>query len=325
MQRLNPTPMFDDQPPATDLSRLRIARGAAQQRPQRPRWRRMLVRLHRDRAWIAAMVIYRVAPEPRSRTRRDHLAYCYQAQSTLNATGYVVAQRKASVASKATGRMEWLGVAEGSRVKKGEVIARLESQDVAAARAQAAANITVARANVQQALAEEQDARRQLDRTRELLAQSFVSQAAYDTALARNDKAAAAVNSARAAEQAAGANLRAAEVSVDQTVIRAPFDGVVLTKNADVGDTVSPSCGADTRRRPWSRSRTWGRCRSRRTSRSQYSKSEGRATLRDPSGRAPGRPVQGRCTPSSRPLDRSKGRSWRRSASRNRTSAFSRR
>src|SRR3954471_2844098 len=177
MQRMNPTTMFDDQPPATDLSRLRIARGAAHQRPQRPRWRRMLVpSLIVIALAIAAVVIYRLtlgAP-PEVETTAVTLAYPYQARSTLNATGYVVAQRKASVASKATGRMEWLGVAEGSRVKKGEVIARLESQDVAAARAQAAANVTVARANVQQARAEEQDARRQLDRTRELLAQSFV-------------------------------------------------------------------------------------------------------------------------------------------------------
>jgi len=243
MQRLKQDTMFDDQPPATDLSRLRIARGAAQQRQHRPLWRRVLVPALIVLALaIAAAVIYRLtlgAP-PEVETTAVTLAYPYQAQSTLNATGYVVAQRKASVASKATGRMEWLGVAEGSRVKKGEVIARLERQDVAAARAQAAANVTVARANVQQALAEEQDARRQLDRTRELLAQSFVSKAAYDTALARNDKAAAAVNSARAAETAAGANLRAAEVSVEQTVIRAPFDGVVLTKNANIGDTITP-------------------------------------------------------------------------------------
>jgi RND family efflux transporter MFP subunit len=191
---------------------------------------------------VAALVVYRLTlgAAPEVEVTAVALAYPYQAQTQLNATGYVVPQRKASVASKATGRLEWLGVAEGSRVKKDEVIARLESQDMKAARAQAAANVTVARANVQQALAEEQDARRQLDRTKELLAQNFVSEAAYDTALARSDKAHAAVNSARAAEAAAAANLQAADVSVEQTVIRAPFDGVVLTKSANVGDTITP-------------------------------------------------------------------------------------
>ncbi len=238
------TAMFDDQPPVTDLSKLRIARGAAQAPGQlrRPRWRRWLAPMLLVAALVvAALVVYRLtlgAP-PEVETTPVTLAYPYQAETMLNATGYVVAQRKASVASKATGRMVWLGVAEGSRVKKGEVIARLESQDMEAARAQAAANVTVARANVQQALAEEQDARRQLERTRELLAQKFISEAAYDTALARSDKARAAVNSARAAEAAASASLRAAEVSVEQTVIRAPFDGVVLTKSANVGDTIT--------------------------------------------------------------------------------------
>ena len=83
----------------------------------------------------------------------------------LNATGYVVAQRKASIASKATGRLEWLGVQEGSRVKKGEVIARLERLDVAAARDQAAANVRVAQANLEQAQAELREAKRALDRS----------------------------------------------------------------------------------------------------------------------------------------------------------------
>jgi len=234
--------MFDDQSPGTDLSKLRIARGT-QQRLQPRRWRRALVlALIAVALAAAALVGYRmtIGAPPQVETTAVTLAYPYQADTVLNATGYVVAQRKASVASKATGRLEWLGVAEGSRVKKGEVIARLENQDVAAARAQAAANVTVARANVQQALAEEEEANRQLGRSKELLAQNFIAPAVYDTALARYDKARAAVNSARAAEAAAAASLQAAAVAVDQTVIRAPFDGVVLTKNANVGDTITP-------------------------------------------------------------------------------------
>jgi len=172
------------------------------------------------------------------------LAYPYQAVTVLNATGYVVAQRKASVASKATGRLEWLGVREGSAVKKGEVIARLESQDVSAARDQAAANVRVARANVEQAQAELREAKRAFERSRELLEKKYVSQAAHDTAVARYDRAQAALNSAQAAVRAAEASQRAAEVAVDQTVIRAPFDGVVLTKNANVGDTITPFSSA---------------------------------------------------------------------------------
>src|SRR6266568_4632164 len=81
------------------------------------------------------------------------LVYPSQTFSLLNASGYVVAQRKAAVSSKATGRLEWLGVEEGSRVRKGEVIARLERQDVLAARGQAAANIETARASQEQTMA----------------------------------------------------------------------------------------------------------------------------------------------------------------------------
>ena len=148
------------------------------------------------------------------------------------------------MASKATGRLEWLGVAEGSRVMKGQIIARLESQDVAATRDQAAANVNVARANLEQAKAELQDAQRQLKRTEDLLTQNFLSLAAFDAAVARADKARAAVGSAQAAVVAAEANRRVAGVGVEQTVIRAPFDGVVLTKNANVGDTITPFSSA---------------------------------------------------------------------------------
>lgn len=77
-------------------------------------------------------------------------AYPSQSYTLLNATGYVVAQRKAAVASKATGRLEWLGVREGTRVKQGEVIARLENRDVTATMQQAAAGIQVAQANLEQ-------------------------------------------------------------------------------------------------------------------------------------------------------------------------------
>jgi RND family efflux transporter MFP subunit len=231
-----------------DLSRLRIARGNAGPHSATARsWRRFVVPAAvAIGIAVAAFLIYQrtlgAAPEVEQTTVT--LAYPYQAYTVLNANGYVVAQRKASVASKATGRLEWLGVVEGSRVKKGQAIARLESQDVAAARDQAAANVSVARANLAQAKAEQEEAQRQLKRTEELLAQNFVSPSVYDTAVARADKARAAVGSAQAAVVAAEANRRAAEVGVGQTVIRAPFDGVVLTKNANVGDTITPFSSA---------------------------------------------------------------------------------
>lgn len=172
------------------------------------------------------------------------LAYPSQDYTVLNATGYVVAQTKAAVASKATGRLEWLGVEEGSRVSRGQVIARLEDQDVKATREQAAANLQLARANLEQGQAELRDAENALRRSANLLAQGFVSQASHDVAVARQDKARATISSLQAAIAAAQAGLRGAEVAVEQTLIRAPFDGVVLTKAANVGDVVTPFSSA---------------------------------------------------------------------------------
>ncbi|HWH48234.1 MAG TPA: efflux RND transporter periplasmic adaptor subunit [Burkholderiales bacterium] len=172
------------------------------------------------------------------------MAYPAQAYTELNATGYVVAQRKAAVASKATGRLVWLGVEEGSRVKEGEIIARLENLDVKATREQAAANLQLAKANLEQGFAELRDAETALKRSEDLLAQGFVSRASHDIAVARHDKAKANISSLQAGIAAAQANLRGTEVAVEQTLIRAPFDGVVLTKAANVGDVVTPFSSA---------------------------------------------------------------------------------
>lgn len=189
--------------------------------------------------WVfvrAAPVTVEVAPVTQ--------AYPSQAHTLLNATGYVVAQRKAAVASKATGRLEWLNVREGSTVKAGEILARLESNDVKAQMQQAAAGVRVAQANLEQGMAELKDAARALERSRDLLAQKFVSAAAHDIVAARHEKAQAAIHGYRASIAVAQANLRAAEVAVEQTLIRAPFDGVVLTKNANVGDVITPFSSA---------------------------------------------------------------------------------
>lgn len=167
-------------------------------------------------------------------------AFPSQAFTLLNASGYVVAQRKAALAAKATGRLDWLGVEEGSRVKQGETIARLESGDVEAGRQQAAAALTAALSQRDQAKVEANDALRNQGRLKELLAQGVVSQADYDGAEARYQKGKAALAAAAANIKVAQAALAGAEVSLDYTRIRAPFDGVVLTKNADVGDIVTP-------------------------------------------------------------------------------------
>jgi len=158
----------------------------------------------------------------------------------LNSSGYVVAQRRAAVASKGTGRLVELRVREGDQVKKGEIIGRLESADVEAALARAKANLNVARSANDQAKAEMDDAASNYDRKKSLREEGLVPQADFDVAQARFRRAQAAIASAQAGVRAAEAAVRAAEVDVENTFIRAPFDGTVLTKNAEVGEVVAP-------------------------------------------------------------------------------------
>jgi HlyD family secretion protein len=232
-----------------DLSRLKIDRTKTASTRSRTgsRWKRLLVPASLVVAALvaAAVVYYRLAAAPSEvETVAVTMAYPSQSFTVLNATGYVVAQRKAAVASKATGRLIWLGVQEGSRVRKDDVIARLEDLDVKATREQAAANVQVARANLTQGQAEQKDAETALKRSQGLLAEGFVSQASHDTAVARYNKSTAQIASLQASIAAAVANLRGAQVAVEQTLIRAPFDGVVLTKAANVGDIVTPFSSA---------------------------------------------------------------------------------
>jgi RND family efflux transporter MFP subunit len=198
---------------------------------------------------IAALAAFRSATAPVTvDTANVTSAFPSQSFTVLNATGRVVAWRKAAISTKATGRLEWLGVQEGSRVKSGEVIARLESLDVAAARDSAQATVSAAKANLEQGEAEMREAESAYKRAQDLYAKKFISEASLDSARARHEKARASISSLKAAIGVAEANARSAGVSVEQTLIRAPFDGIVLTKNANVGDIITPfSSAADSK------------------------------------------------------------------------------
>ncbi|HTI46585.1 MAG TPA: efflux RND transporter periplasmic adaptor subunit [Casimicrobiaceae bacterium] len=230
-------------PTPPDLSKLRIERGLA---PVRRRRRRKWLTLGILGAIVvAAIVVYSLKPKvPTVQTTPIVTTYPSQQFVVLNATGYVVAQRKAAISSKATGRLEWLGVAEGSRVKAGDVIARIDDRDVVAQAQSAEANVRAARASVAQAEVERDNAQVELKRNQDLVSKGFISQSALDTAKARYDRAVAGVASAQASLNAAIAGARNAEVAVDYTQIRAPFDGVILSKTANVGDLVTPFSSA---------------------------------------------------------------------------------
>ena len=238
--------MADQSPPtAPSLSRLAIDRTSVAPRRRRTLWKRW---------WFWAIVLVVVAAIALFIARRNApqaveiatvaAAYPSTAVSVLNATGRVAAARRASVSSKGTGRLEWLGVQEGQRVTEGDVIARLENRDVAAQREQAAAQVQVARANLAQGQAELEDAQAAFKRAQDLAQQKFIAGSALDTAEARYNKARAAIDTLKAQIAVAQANYRATDVAYDQTLIRAPFTGMVLTKSANVGDIVTPFSSA---------------------------------------------------------------------------------
>ncbi|MDE2400655.1 MAG: efflux RND transporter periplasmic adaptor subunit [Burkholderiales bacterium] len=162
----------------------------------------------------------------------------------LTASGYVVAQRRAAVASKGSGRLLELNVREGSHVKKDELIARLDDSDINAALLGAEAAVHQAEANIKQAQVQLINARAELARTRGLEAQGFVSPQLVEAALAKNKAAFAAAAGADAGLAQAQAQYKAQKVNQQYTEIRAPFDGVVLVKNANVGDIITPFSSA---------------------------------------------------------------------------------
>src|SRR5574342_1367949 len=147
-----------------DLSKLKIDKSRVVIRPRKRR--RVISAIF---AVVCVMVLASLyakgvfTPSIRVQVATVSQFYPSQAFTLLNASGYVVAQRKSALASKVTGRLIWLGVEEGSFVKKDQVIARLENQDVSATRDQAAANVNVARFNLEQAQAELRDATVSLD------------------------------------------------------------------------------------------------------------------------------------------------------------------
>ena len=161
------------------------------------------------------------------------------------ANGYVVARTKAAVSAKIPGRLAMLNVSEGSRVEKGDVIARLENADYAAAVAQAKAELASAMATLIELAADNDQTRREFERVRDIHAQNpnLVSAQEVENAQSRSKQAAARVKAQEARANSAEAGVQMAQANLENTYIRAPFTGTVLRKEAEVGEVVAPSVG----------------------------------------------------------------------------------
>ena len=172
----------------------------------------------------------------------------------LTASGYVVARRKAVVSAKIQGRLSELRVEEGSRVRENEILARLESRDyeaqVARARAQvqqARAQMAAAQAAIRRAEADLAEARRQVGVNERLTSEQILPKDTLDASRSRVAVLEAAIGQARADDQRANAaltqanaDLSFAQATLQNTVIRAPFSGIVVKKMAEVGESVAP-------------------------------------------------------------------------------------
>ncbi len=155
-----------------------------------------------------------------------------QTTASLNASGYVVAQRKAAIASKGTGRLIFLGVVEGDKVTKNQIIGKLENTDILPQLEEAKANLQLYKADLN-------SAENTLNRERELFQKGLSSQQSFDLAEANYNRLLASI-------EIASARIKQYEVAIENTLIRAPFDGTVLTKNAEVGEIVAPFGGSTT-------------------------------------------------------------------------------
>jgi RND family efflux transporter MFP subunit len=160
--------------------------------------------------------------------------------SVLDASGYVVARRQATVSSKITGKVVVVAIEEGQSVERDEIIARLDDTNARAAVAEAQAQLEQSRANLEAAAVAFANATPTFKRNEQQYARAVISAQAFDAAKTTFDDARTSVDVAKRAVGVAEARLALAQRNLDDTVVRAPFAGVVTVKAAQEGEMVSP-------------------------------------------------------------------------------------
>jgi HlyD family secretion protein len=160
--------------------------------------------------------------------------------AVLNASGYVTARRQATVSSKVTGKVEEVLVEEGMKVEAGQVLARLDDSQARLGLALTEAQLDASRKAVAETEALLREARLRQERTRRLAAEGVSSTAEWDAVQAEADALAARIEAQRGSSRAAEREVALARQALDDTVIRAPFAGVAISKNAQPGEIISP-------------------------------------------------------------------------------------
>jgi RND family efflux transporter MFP subunit len=160
--------------------------------------------------------------------------------SVLDASGYVTARRQATVSAKITGKVTEVLIEEGMRVQEGAVLARLDDTEAKAQLALARAQLTAARSQQAEIRAMLEQAERDHSRQAELYKRELVAAQALDAAVAQRDMLRAKLGATAEQIRVAEESVAVAQVQLDNTVIRAPFSGVVIAKAAQPGEMISP-------------------------------------------------------------------------------------
>jgi len=160
--------------------------------------------------------------------------------SVLNGTGYVTARRRATVSSKITGKVTEINVEEGMVVREGQILARLDDLSAKAALALAQAQADATRRAVHENEVRRDEARVTLGRLSQLLKDGIVTQADVDAARANMDSAEARISLLRQQVLVSERQIDLQQTDLDNTIIRAPFTGVAISKDAQPGEMVSP-------------------------------------------------------------------------------------
>lgn len=161
-------------------------------------------------------------------------------QALLNASGYVTPQRRATVAAKITGRVTGVFFTEGMHVHKGFVLATLDDSDAQRTLASAVADRNATQASILDLQVQLKNAQIELRRAQELQAAGVQTQEALDNARMAANSLRARIDYTQEQVIAADARIKEAQQAVDNCVIRAPFDGIIVSKDAQVGEMVSP-------------------------------------------------------------------------------------
>jgi RND family efflux transporter MFP subunit len=162
------------------------------------------------------------------------------AGSVLDASGYVTARRQATVSAKITGKVTEVLIEEGMQVREGAVLARLDDTEARAQLALARAQLTAARSQLAEVRAQLEQAERDYARQQALYDKQLIAPQSLDAALAQRDMLRARLASTEEQIKVAQESLSVAQVQIDNTVIRAPFSGVVVAKSAQPGEMISP-------------------------------------------------------------------------------------